>query len=91
MGAVFACKRLQRGVMPIDLHLSPVINLLVVTARPDEEKDVGYRTISRPLVDAIERGRLRVNLELLRLGTFEALSGHLEWKADFYHIVHFDG
>ncbi len=76
--------------MPIELQPSPVINLLVVTARPNEENDVGYRTISRPLIDAIEQGRLRVNVELLRPGTFKALSEHLERKAGFYHIVHFD-
>jgi len=40
--AVFTRKRFQRGVMPIDLQPSAVINLLVVTARPNEEKDVGY-------------------------------------------------
>ena len=88
--AVFTRKRYQRGVMPIELQPSPVINLLVVTARPNEENDVGYRTISRPLIDAIEQGRLRVNVELLRPGTFKALSEHLERKAGFYHIVHFD-
>ena len=88
--AVFTRKRFQRGIMQINLQPSPVINLLVVTARPDEEKDVGYRTISRPLIDAIEQGRLRVNVELLRPGTFEALSAHLERRAGFYHIVHFD-
>jgi len=87
---VFVRKRFQRGGLPVDLQPSPVINLLVVTARPDEEKDVGYRTISRPLIDAIERGRLRVNVELLRPGTFKALSEHLEGKAGFYHMVHFD-
>ncbi|MDJ0717371.1 MAG: hypothetical protein QNJ54_24655 [Prochloraceae cyanobacterium] len=32
---------------------SPVINLLLVIARPDEDFDVGYRTISRPLVELI--------------------------------------
>ena len=87
---VFTRKRFQRGVVQIDLQPSSVINLLVVTARPDEEEDVGYRTISRPLIDAIERGRLRVNVELLRPGTLEALSDHLEGKAGFYHIIHFD-
>ncbi|MGB7247505.1 MAG: CHAT domain-containing protein, partial [Phormidesmis sp.] len=88
--AVFTRKRLQRGATQVDLQPSPMINLLVVTARPDEEKDVGYRTISRPLIEAITRGRLRVNVELLRPGTFEALAAHLERKAGFYHIVHFD-
>ena len=83
-------KRLQGGGLRVRLKPSSEINLLVVTARPDEEKDVGYRTISRPLIEAIERGQLRVNAELLRPGTFEALSEHLERKEGFYHIVHFD-
>jgi len=68
-----------------------VINLLVVTARPKEENDVGYRTISRSLIEAIEKCQLRVNVELLRPGTYEALERHLEEKgAGFYHIIHFD-
>lgn len=87
---VFTRKRFQRGVMAVDLKPSAVINLLVVTARPDEESDVGYRTISRPLIEAIENSKLAVNVELLRPGTFQALSDHLEGKEGFYHIVHFD-
>ena len=68
-----------------------MINLLVVTARPKEENDVGYRTISRSLIEAIEKCQLRVNVELLRPGTYEALERHLEEKgAGFYHIIHFD-
>nr|WP_225912894.1 tetratricopeptide repeat protein [Nostoc flagelliforme] len=68
-----------------------MINLLVVTARPNEEHDVGYRTISRPLLELIESCQLRVNVELLRPGTYEALSKHLEAKgAGFYHVIHFD-
>jgi tetratricopeptide (TPR) repeat protein len=70
---------------------SPVINLLVVTARPDRGDDVGYRTVSRPLIDAIANSQLRVNVELLRPGTYEALERHLQAKGEgFYHIVHFD-
>ena len=84
-------KRLQGGGLRVRMKPASEINLLVVTARPDEENDVGYRTISRPLIEAIERGRLRVNVELLRPGTFEALSERLEEKGEgFYHIVHFD-
>ena len=88
--AVFTRKRFQRGITAVDLCPSPVINLLVVTARPDEEADVGYRTISRPLIDAIHRAQLRVNVELLRPGTYKALSQHLESKVGYYHIIHFD-
>ena len=70
---------------------SPVINLLVVTARPGEENDVNHRTISRPLIEAIQTSQLRVKVDLLRPATFEALSKHLEEKGDgFYHIVHLD-
>ncbi|MEL6259737.1 MAG: CHAT domain-containing protein [Cyanobacteria bacterium J06626_6] len=87
---VFTRKRFQRGGLRVRPKPSSEINLLVVTARPDEENDVGYRTISRPLIEAIERGRVPVNVELLRPGTFEALSEHLERKEGFYHIVHFD-
>ncbi|MEM6520657.1 MAG: CHAT domain-containing protein [Cyanobacteria bacterium P01_D01_bin.71] len=70
---------------------SPTINLLVVTARPDEERDVNYRTISRPLIEAIQQARVPINVELLRPGTYEALENHLETKSPgYYHIVHFD-
>jgi tetratricopeptide (TPR) repeat protein len=70
---------------------SPLLNLLIVTARPNEEKDVGYRTISRPMVEAIRDGALRVNVEIARPGTYEAFVRHVEAKPEgFYHVVHFD-
>ncbi|HEY9696122.1 MAG TPA: tetratricopeptide repeat protein [Trichocoleus sp.] len=88
------CIMLRKAVKPAlgraNVASSPVINLLVVTARPDEEEDVGYRTISRPLVEAIKNSQLRVNIELLRPGTYEALSRHLDGKEGHYHIIHFD-
>jgi hypothetical protein len=34
---------------------SPTLNLLVVTARPGEALDVGYRTITRPLVATLRQ------------------------------------
>ncbi|MDB9538037.1 tetratricopeptide repeat protein [Dolichospermum planctonicum CS-1226] len=84
-------KSVNPAVGSVNLPTSPVINLLVVVARPDEEKDVGYRTISRPMLELIENGKLRVNVELLRPGTYQALSEHLEEKgANFYHIIHLD-
>uniref|UniRef100_UPI0039C5AEC0 CHAT domain-containing protein n=1 Tax=Nostoc sp. CCY0012 TaxID=1056123 RepID=UPI0039C5AEC0 len=90
------CVMLRKNVRPAppvsaNVQLSPVINLLVVVARPDEERDVGYRTISRPLLELIDNSNLRVNVELLRPGTYESLSKHLQEKcAGFYHIVHLD-
>jgi|694.fasta_scaffold18185_4 tetratricopeptide (TPR) repeat protein len=84
-------KSVNSAVGSVNLPPSSVINLLVVVARPDEEKDVGYRTISRPMLELIENGQLRVKVELLRPGTFQALSQHLEAKgANFYHIIHLD-
>jgi len=89
------CVMLRKSTKPVPVSAymqpSPVINLLVVTARPKEENDVGYRTISRSLIEAIETCQLRVNVELLRPGTYEALERHLEEKgAGFYQIIHFD-
>ena len=73
-----------------EVATSATINLLLVTARPSKN-DVAYRTISRPLIELIENSRLRVNVELLRPGTFEALEKHLEAKGTgYYHIIHFD-
>ncbi|MCC5640220.1 tetratricopeptide repeat protein [Nostoc sp. CHAB 5844] len=88
---VMVRKSNQPAPMYADVQTSPVINLLVVVARPDEEQDVGYRTISRPLLELIENSHLRVNVELLRPGTYEALSQHLEAKgAGYYHVIHLD-
>jgi hypothetical protein len=89
------CVMLRKHVKPVPVSAcvqsSPWINLLMVTARPKEENDIGYRTISRPLIEAIEKCQLRVKVELLRPGTYEALERHLEEKGSgFYHIIHFD-
>jgi tetratricopeptide (TPR) repeat protein len=73
----------------------PTLNILVVTARPDGAGDVGYRTISRPLLAAIRQARLPVAVDLVRPGTWPALSRRLqeatgEHGSGWYHIVHFD-
>ena len=89
--SVLIRKTVQPAIIEAKVNPFPTINLLVVTARPNAESDVGYRTISRPLVEAIRNARLRVNIELLRPGTYEALERHLENKGSgYYHIVHFD-
>ena len=53
----------------------PTLNILVVTARPFGRGDVGYRTISRPLLDALRTAGLPVTVDLVRPGTWEALRG----------------
>ncbi len=42
-------KNLQAQKLELSVHTSPTINLLVVVARPYGKRDIGYRTISRPL------------------------------------------
>ena len=88
---VFSRKSKRATVTKAEVKQSPTINLLVVTARPNSDEDVAYRAISRPLVQAIRNAKLRVNIDLLRPGTYEALSNHLDAKGNgYYHIVHFD-
>ncbi|HEU4760511.1 MAG TPA: CHAT domain-containing protein, partial [Dehalococcoidia bacterium] len=87
-------KNLNPPVLPADVRSSPTINLLIVIARPRGRGDVGYRTISRPLVEALQQSQLQVRVEILRPGTYKALSQHLEGVRDrhgrgFYHIIHF--
>ncbi len=66
------------------------INILLVTARP-YEGDVLYRTISRPLVELIDKHDLPAQVTVLRPPTFEHLREHLRERPNHYHIVHFDG
>ena len=90
--AVMVRKTVKRVAVQGEVNVSPVINVLVVTARPKEDDDIGYRTTSRPLIKAIANSQIPVNVDLLRPGTYEALVKHLEAKgAGFYHIIHFDG
>ncbi len=52
---------------------------------------MAYRTISRPLVEAVEQARLPVQIDLVRPGTWDALVRHLEGcPAGHYPIIHFD-
>src|SRR5271157_4282954 len=70
---------------------SPTVNVLLIVARPHGRFDVGYRTISRPLVECLRQADLRVQVDIVRLGSYEALSRQLEQHgAGHYHIVHFD-
>jgi hypothetical protein len=88
-------KNIQPQTQTISLRSSPTINLLIVTARPSGIRDVGYRTISRPLVEALRNANLRVQVEILRPGTYRALENHLRTITEkhgegYYHVIHFD-
>ena len=74
---------------------APQLRVLLVTARPGGVQDVSYRTISRPLVEALETGKVPAQIDMVRPGTFEALVNHLEEIRDehgegYYHIIHLD-
>jgi tetratricopeptide (TPR) repeat protein len=71
------------------------LNILVVTARPDGPRDVGYRTISRPLLSALRQAEVPVAVDMVRPGTWQALRTHLSavtqaHGSGWYHVVHFD-
>ncbi|HEY6406709.1 MAG TPA: CHAT domain-containing protein, partial [Ktedonobacteraceae bacterium] len=81
------------------VRTSPTLNVLLITARPFGKQDVGYRTISRPLVEGLRQIDVPVQIEILRPGTYQALVEHLEevkqHKTDeeaggYYHVIHFD-
>ncbi len=80
---------------PVTVKESGTINLLLVTARPRDGRDVGYRTIQRPLVELLHQTQLPVQVDLVRPGTWRALVDHLRETQQrhgvgHYQIIHFD-
>ncbi|MEH2261125.1 tetratricopeptide repeat protein [Nostoc sp.] len=67
------------------------LNILLVIARPYDQQDVGFKTIARPLLAALQPIRQRVNLKVLRPPSLKAFEAELQANKGFYHIVHFDG
>jgi tetratricopeptide (TPR) repeat protein len=73
----------------------PTLNILLVTARPGGPHDVGYRTISQPLLDALRNADQPVTVDLVRPGTWDALRAHLadatrRHGSGWYQVIHFD-
>jgi len=88
-------RNLVSQTFPAAMQPSTTINMLLVVARPAGSRDVGYRTISRPLVEELARTKQPVAITLLRPGTYQALDTHLEKVTQekgvgYYHVVHFD-
>jgi len=88
-------KNRQAITDPARVAEAPELRVLLVTARPSGRKDVGYRTISRPLIEALETGKLRATIDIVRPGSFKALLEDLEKaKLDhgdgYYHMLHLD-
>jgi hypothetical protein len=74
-------------------ELSPEepFRVLLVIARPRGELDVPLGTVARPMLQALRPLRPRIQLEVLRPPTFDALVERLNAQRGFYHLVHFDG
>jgi tetratricopeptide (TPR) repeat protein len=76
---------------PISNQSTPILRVLLVTSRPNGKHDVAYRTISQPLLAAVQNSQLPVQIDLLRPATYQALIQHLEnCTKGTYHILHFD-
>jgi CHAT domain len=93
--ATMVRKNLVPSAIEANVRPSPTINLLIVTSRPSGKRDVGYRTISRPLVEALRRANMPVQIDILRPGTYKELENHLREisamrGAGYYHVIHFD-
>ena len=93
--ATMVRRNMQPPPIEASVQPSPTINLLVVTSRPYGARDVSYRTISRPLVEALGQSDLRVDIDILRPGTYKTLENHLreitgKHGAGYYHVIHFD-
>ncbi|MFN8444920.1 MAG: CHAT domain-containing protein [Caldilineaceae bacterium] len=85
----------QPIVYPLTVQASPTIHLLLVTSRPRGIRDVGYRTIQRPLVEMLQQTQLPVQVDMVRPGTWRALVDHLrrtrqQQGVGYYQIIHFD-
>jgi len=93
--ATMVRKNLNPSTIEASVRPSPTIKLLIVTARPSGRSDVGYRTISRPLVEALRQANLPVQIDILRPGTYKALEKHLrqtsaQRQEGYYQVIHFD-
>ncbi len=93
--ATMVRKNLEAAAIQSLARPSPTINLLVVTARPSGKRDVGYRTISRPLVEALRQTSVPIQIDILRPGTYKELVNRLNDATarhgeGYYHVVHFD-
>jgi tetratricopeptide (TPR) repeat protein len=66
------------------------VRILLVIARP-YERDVGFRSIARPLIEQIEKQGYAAEVTVLRPPTFEHLQDVLEANPNTFHILHFDG
>ncbi len=66
------------------------VNILLVTVRPFEN-DVGYRSVSRRMVEMAVSQSFPAEVTLCRPPTLKDFERYLEDRPGYYHVVHFDG
>jgi hypothetical protein len=86
LGGVEFVRTSSRPTHERPIKESSCLNLLMVTARPGGKDDIEYRTITRPVIEALEDKRMRVCVHLLRPPTLKQLKHHLRARKGFYHI-----
>jgi len=91
MGGLFRQRSGQKIDAPLRLSPEESFRILLVIARPYGERDVAFGTVARPMLEALRPLRPRVQLDLLRPPTFDALVDQLNTQRGHYHLVHFDG
>ena len=91
LGGMYRQRSGQAIQAPLKISQHEPFRILLVIARPLGKKDIPLGTVSRPILDALRPLRARVQLEVLRPPTFEALVKRLADRPGFYHLVHFDG
>src|SRR6266550_5557073 len=96
---VLQATMVRKNIVPSSIQSqvrpSSTINLLIVTARTHGKRDVGYRTISRPLVEGLRKTGVPIQIDILRPGTYRTLVNHLndvtaKYGEGYYHVIHFD-
>ena len=65
--------------------------ILLVIARPYGERDVQLGTVAQPVIEALRPLRSRIDVEVLRPPTFDALKQRVADRPDSYDLLHFDG
>jgi hypothetical protein len=88
-------KNSQPIIYEAKVKSAPLLRVLLISARPSGARDVSYRTISRPLVESLETGKIAAQIDIVRPGTYETLVKHLEdvyltYGDGYYHLLHLD-
>src|SRR5258707_3311531 len=93
--ATMVRKNLNPSTIDANVRTSATIRSLIVNDRTSCRRSRGYRTISRPLVEALRQANLALQLDILRPGTYKALEKHLrqtsaQQQEGYYQVIHFD-